>query len=99
MSRIEAQFFEKISGKVRERQREDWKNHTDSYPEYQLLNAGEIRTLESDQSLIVSANCDPMLIKTKPYFLEPRFSKLAKHPPLKFHPRVVSQDPNTHIIL
>ncbi len=94
-----AQFFEQITGKVRERQREEWKNHTDSYREYQLINSGEIRTLDSDQALIVSANRDPMLIKTKPYFLEPKFSRLAKIPPVRFQARAVSHNQSARITL
>ena len=73
-----AAFFEGIAGKVRERQKESWTKHTDQYREYNLLNASEVRTLPADTALIVSANRQPLLLKTKPYFAVPQFMSLAK---------------------
>ncbi len=73
-----AQFFEGIAGKVRERQRESWTRHTDHYREYNLLNASDVRTLAADMALVVSANRQPLLLKTRPYFAVPHLAALAK---------------------
>ena len=71
-----AQFFETISGKVIETQ----KNHIHEYKqerhEYNLLNADAIRRIEDTQAIIVSANKNPALIETVPFFQNPRLRKL-----------------------
>lgn len=36
-----AEFFEKVSGRVRERQREQFLDHMEQYQEYNLINSGE----------------------------------------------------------
>jgi type IV secretory pathway TraG/TraD family ATPase VirD4 len=63
-----AEFFERIAGRVRERQREQILDHMDQYQEYNLINAGEVRTIPSDQALIVSGNRQPIKVGTTPYF-------------------------------
>ena len=40
----------------------------DQYQEYNLINAGEVRTIPSDQALIVSGNRQPIKVGTTPYF-------------------------------
>ena len=73
-----ARFFQDISGKVRERQRRDFStNPQDNYREFNLLNADEIRTIASEEALLVSANRMPVRFKTVPYFENPQFQKLA----------------------
>lgn len=84
-----AAFFEGIAGKVRERQKESWTKHTDHYREYNLLNASEVRTMPGDTALIVSANRQPLLLKTKPYFAVPQFMSLAKLGPARLPRRRV----------
>lgn len=73
-----AQFFEGITGKVRERQRKDFDDHQDNYREYNLLNASEIRTIDSNQALIVSGNRQPILLRTTPYFEHWRYKRLVR---------------------
>lgn len=70
-------FFEKLAGKVRERQRKFLTATTDTYREYNLLNASDIRTLKPGQALVVSTNRNPVLANTRAYFEERRFKKMT----------------------
>lgn len=70
-------FFEKLAGKVRERQRKFLTATTDTYREYNLLNASDIRTLEPAQALVVSTNRNPVLVPTRGYFEDRHLRKLA----------------------
>jgi type IV secretion system protein VirD4 len=63
-----AEFFERIAGRVRERQRNQFLDHMEQYQEYNLINAGEVRTISSDQALIISGNRQPIKVETTPYF-------------------------------
>ena len=85
-------FFEKLCGKVRERQRRDLfsTNPQDQYREYNLVNADEIRTLGKDETIIVSTNRNPARIKTLPYFENRAFKKMAKLAPAKLKARTIS---------
>jgi type IV secretion system protein VirD4 len=74
-----AQFFERVSGKVRERQREDLSKIVDQYREYSLINAGEVRTLTDTQALLVSTNRFPAIIETVPYFKNGQFTRAARY--------------------
>ena len=94
-----AQFFEGIAGKVRERQKESWTRHTDQYREYNLLNASEVRTLPADTALLVSANRQPLLLKTKPYFAVPHFAALANKGPARLPRRRVDMSGVARITL
>ena len=76
-----ALFFERVIGKVRERQRNDIEKIVDQYREYNLLNANEVRTMKSSEALIVSTNRNPVLIPSVPYFEERRFARLARTAP------------------
>jgi type IV secretion system protein VirD4 len=76
-----ALFFERVIGKVRERQRRDVEDLVDTYREYNLLNANEVRTLKSHQALIVSTNRNPVLIPSTPYFEERGFSRMVRTAP------------------
>ncbi|MBF0264121.1 MAG: type IV secretory system conjugative DNA transfer family protein [Gammaproteobacteria bacterium] len=80
-----ADFFEKIIGKVRERQQKEIFDTTDQYNEYNLINANEVRTIKSDQALIVSANRQPVKFSTTPYFKSWSFSRLSKKPEAKLN--------------
>ncbi len=73
-----ASFFEKIIGKVRERQMREFFDTTDQYREYNLINAGEIRTIDADKALIVSGNKQVIQIKATPYFENWTFNRQAK---------------------
>jgi type IV secretory pathway TraG/TraD family ATPase VirD4 len=71
-------FFEQIIGKVRERQRKKVDDTTDEYREYNLINSAEVRMIEQDQALIVSANRQAIQIKTTPYFQNWTFGRQAR---------------------
>lgn len=73
-----ANFFEKIIGKVRERQRKEIDDTTDQYREYNLINSGEIRMIEQDQALIVSANRQAVKLTTTAYFKNWTFQRQAR---------------------
>lgn len=71
-------FFESVIGKVRERQRSDFDEHTDTYREYNLINSNEIRTIQEDQVLVVSGNKQPVMINTTAYFDHWRFRRFVR---------------------
>jgi type IV secretion system protein VirD4 len=73
-----AVFFERIAGKVRERQKAKLDALVDTYREFNLINADEVRTLGDKQALVVSTNRFPALIETKAYFQEPRLTRAAR---------------------
>ncbi len=63
-----AEFFEKIIGRVRERQKDEVLDYKDQYREYNLINSAEIRMIADDEVLIVSSNKQAIKLKTTPYF-------------------------------
>jgi len=71
-------FFEGIIGRVRERQKDKPDNHQDQYREYNLINSSEVRTISSDEVLIVSGNSQPVRTQTTPYFKNWRFRRASK---------------------
>ncbi len=73
-----ASFFERIIGKVRDRQSREFLDHIDEYRDYYLMHANEIRTMEKDQVLIVSANKKPVLLNVTPWYKSRRFTKMTK---------------------
>lgn len=73
-----AQFFEKIAGRVRERQKKDFDDATDQYREYNLMNAGEVRMIPKDEALIVSSNQQAIKLKTTPFFEHHKWRRMAK---------------------
>lgn len=73
-----AEFFEAIIGKVRERQRKELDDPSSEYREYNLINAAEVRTIEADEALIVSANRQPVKLKSTPYFQYGKFKRQSK---------------------
>ena len=76
-----AQFFERIIGKTRVFQMPNFENHMEHYREQNLLNANEIRTMKSDEVLIVSGNQNPILIPSKAYFQVGRMKRATSKPP------------------
>lgn len=84
-------FFEQLCGKVRERQRKDLfaTNPQDTYREFNLLNANEIRTLKQHETVAVFSNRDPCLISTLAYFQSRRFRKMAAKEKAKLPNRAV----------
>jgi type IV secretory pathway TraG/TraD family ATPase VirD4 len=61
-------LFERLAGRVRERQRKELDDIVDTYKEYNLMNAGEVRTIASDQLLLVSTNNNPVLLHSKGFY-------------------------------
>lgn len=62
------QFFEELSGKtvLHEKDKpEDIRTHRN---EFNLMNAGELRTLPEHQAYVVTGNMHPMVLNTAPYF-------------------------------
>ena len=78
-------FFESLCGKVRERQRRDLlaSNPQDSYREFNLLNATEIRTLKQGETIAVFSNRDPIRLSTVAYFESRHFKKMTAIGPAK----------------
>lgn len=84
-----ASFFERIIGKTRVYQRRnpitgDSNDHFEQYREENLLNANEIRTMKSEEVLIVSGNQQPILIPSKAYFevwRMKRVTDIRRYPP------------------
>ncbi len=82
-----AKFFERVAGRVREWQKEHYFNHVEHYKEYNLINAGEVRTISSDQALIVSGNRQPIKIETTSYFNNWTMKRHSKQEPARLqHP-------------
>jgi type IV secretion system protein VirD4 len=74
-----ATFFERVAGKVRERQRSKIEDPTpEQYKEYNLINASEVRTITENQTLIISGNRQPILIPSKGYFEVPAMNRKTK---------------------
>ncbi len=63
-----ASFFERIIGKVKERQKVHLTDTTDRLTEYNLMNANEIRTIKDNEAVFVSKNRQPVLLKTSGYY-------------------------------
>ncbi len=73
-----ANFFENIMGRVRERQTKEFFDTTNEYREYNLMNAGEIRMLDSESVLVVSGNKQAIQIPATPYFENWKFKRQTK---------------------
>lgn len=85
-----AQFFERVVGKVRERDKPVFfgkPKGPDTYREYNLINANEVRTLKDDEGLIVASNRNPILLKTHGYFEESRYRRAIEAGALAIVPR------------
>jgi type IV secretory pathway TraG/TraD family ATPase VirD4 len=83
-----AEYFSKLAGRVREIQMKNsysqnniFDNET-SRQEYNLLNTNEVRTIASNEVLIISKNRNPVKIEITPYFQNRRMVKKTMFPPL-----------------
>lgn len=76
-----ASFFERIIGKTRVYQVPDIMNHMEHYREQNLLNANEIRTMKTEEVLIVSGNQNPILIPSRAYFQVGWMKRATNKPP------------------
>ncbi len=84
-----ASYFERVIGKTRVYQYQDptARNggrsptaHYEQYREQNLMNANEIRTMKSEEVLIVSGNHDPILIPSRGYYEVGRMRRAASVP-------------------
>lgn len=76
-----ALFFERIIGKTRYYQTPDYLNPIEQYREQSLFLSNEIRTMKSEEVLIVSGNQDPVLIPSKAYFQVGWMKRATSRPP------------------
>lgn len=80
---VTAEYFSRISGRVRERQIKDLTEmHQESYQEYNLLNPNEVRTMNDHEALLISKNRQPVRLEVTPYFQNRLFRKAAMFPPV-----------------
>jgi type IV secretory pathway TraG/TraD family ATPase VirD4 len=71
-------FFERIIGKQRITQLPNNIQHfTEHYREQNLLNANEVRTMDTNQVLIVTSNRNPILIRSYPFFELNKFKRMT----------------------
>lgn len=82
---VTADYFSKLSGRVRERQIKDITDTHDNYREYNLINADEVRTMQDYQALLISKNRQPIKLAVTPYFANRRFKKAATFPAIISH--------------
>jgi type IV secretion system protein VirD4 len=71
-----ASFFEEISGRVIEIQKNKLEEYKEERHEYNLLNADAIRRIGDAQAIMVSANKNPAILETVPFFKNPRLRKV-----------------------
>ena len=73
-----AQFFESVSGRVVEKQKNKIEDIREYRTEYSLLDAGTVRTLSDEQAVFVSANQHPAILNTLPFFANRRMASIPK---------------------
>lgn len=74
-----AKFFETVIGRKRVTQLpNDLRQFNEQYREENLINANEVRTMDSDKVLIVSTNRDPVLAHCEPFFQQWRYKRMVK---------------------
>jgi type IV secretory pathway TraG/TraD family ATPase VirD4 len=73
-----ARFFQEVAGKVIEVSRNKLEEVKEQRQEYNLLNADAVRRIEDHQAVLVSANKNPAIIETLPYFQHGRYGKVPK---------------------
>ena len=72
-------WVEKMAGKMKFREYDE--AGPTRHREENLINADRIRTLADDQAVMLFANKEPMLLRTTPWFENPRLARLTKLPP------------------
>lgn len=73
-----ARFFQEVAGKVIEVSRNKLEELKEQRQEYNLLNADAVRRIEDHQAVLVSANKNPAIIETLPYFQHGRYARVPK---------------------
>ncbi|MEC4090917.1 type IV secretory system conjugative DNA transfer family protein [Pseudoalteromonas rubra] len=79
---VTAEYFSKLSGRVRERQVAEFTDTHDNYREYNLLNSDEVRTMQDNEALLICKNRYPVKLTVTPYYQNRRFKKAASFPPV-----------------
>ena len=79
---VTADYFSKLSGRVRERQVREVTDTHDNYREYNLLNPDEVRTMSDHEALLICKNRHPVRLTVTPYYQNRRFKKAASFPPV-----------------
>lgn len=85
------QFFERISGRVIETQKNKIEEFKEQRNEYNLMPADRVRTLHDDEAVFVSANKYPVILKTTAYFKNWKL----KHIPKRFAQAVITSPKKT----
>ena len=65
-----------MSGKVIETQKNAVHEYKEERHEYNLLNSDAIRRIGDAQAIMVSANKNPAILETLPYFANPRMRRI-----------------------
>ena len=71
-----ARFFEAVAGKVIEIRKDRLEEVKEQRQEFNLLNADQVRRIGDAQAVLVSANKNPAILETQPYFAHRRFAKI-----------------------
>lgn len=84
-----AEYFSKLAGRVREIQmKNSYSDHNildreTTRQEYNLLNTNDVRTMQSNEILIISKNRNPVKIEVTPYFQSKKILKKSSFPPVE----------------
>lgn len=71
-------FFEELSGKTVLHEKQDAVDMRTHRQEFNLMNAGELRTLPEHQAYVVTGNMHPMVLPTLPYFANRKMVRKIK---------------------
>ncbi len=71
-----ARFFEAVAGKVIDIRKDKLEEVKEHRHEYNLLNADAVRRIGDAQAVLVSANKNPAILETLPYFAHRRYAKI-----------------------
>ena len=71
-----ARFFEAVAGRVVEIRKDKIETITQQRQEFNLLNADAVRRIADSEAIMVSANKQPALLHTLPYFAHRRYAKI-----------------------
>lgn len=86
-----AEYFSKLAGRVRETQmRNSYSNknifdNETTRQEYNLLNTNDVRTMASNEVLIISKNRNPIKIEITPYFQNKKSIKKTMFSPMEIN--------------
>jgi type IV secretory pathway TraG/TraD family ATPase VirD4 len=73
-----AKYFQDVAGRVIEIQKNRFDETKEERHEYNLLNADAVRRIGDTEAIIISANKNPAILQTPPYFSHRRFARIPK---------------------